>query len=120
MQEINPIKNAIVDLGNRGNALKDYLDFEIKNERLIEVLRELEDPEVWNDQDRAQALGKERGLLEGIVNTISNLESGLSDASELLEMAVEENDEESVDLVAEDIQVFEKQVAELKQSLDKN
>ena len=114
MQEINPIKNAIVDLGNRGNALKDYLDFEIKNERLIEVLRELEDPEVWNDQDRAQALGKERGLLEGIVNTINNLESGLSDASELLEMAVEENDEESVDSVAEDIQVFEKQVAELE------
>ncbi len=114
MQEINPIKNAILDLTQRGKALKDYLDFEIKNERLIEVLRELEDPEVWNNPDRAQALGKERGVLEGIVNTINNLESGLSDASELLEMAVEENDDESVDSVAEDIQNFEKQVAELE------
>jgi hypothetical protein len=53
MQEINPIKNAISDLGSRGNALKDYLGFEIKNERLIEVLRELEDPDVWKSRSRS-------------------------------------------------------------------
>ncbi len=114
MQEINPIKNAILDLSKRGKALKDYLDFDIKNERLVEVLRELEDPNVWSDQARAQALGKERGQLETIVNTIVDLEQGLTDAEELLEMAVEEQDEETVETVAEDIERFEKQVAELE------
>ena len=114
MQEINPIKNTILDLSHRGNALKDYLDFITKSERLVEVLRELEDPEVWNDPARAQALGKERGLLESIVNTINDLEQGLSDASELLEMAIEDDDEETVETVFEDLQVFEKQVAELE------
>ncbi len=114
MQEINPIKNTIVDLRSRGSALKDYLDFVTKDERLVEVLRELEDPEVWNDPARAQALGKERGQLETIVNTITDLEQGLSDAEELLEMAVEEDDEETVETVVEDLQQFEKQVAELE------
>ncbi|MFW5443620.1 MAG: peptide chain release factor 2 [Methylococcaceae bacterium] len=114
MQEINPIKNTLLDLSNRGNALKDYLDFVTKSERLVEVLRELEDPEVWNDPDRAQALGKERGLLESIVNTITDLELGLSDASELLQMAIEEDDEEAVETVVEDLQHFEEKVADLE------
>jgi len=114
MQEINPIKNTILDLRNRGEALKDYLDFPIKHERLTEVLRELEQPEVWNDPARAQALGKERGLLESIVNTINDLEHGLSDAAELLEMAVEEEDEETVETVVEDLSQFESKVADLE------
>jgi peptide chain release factor 2 len=114
MQEINPIKNLLLDLGKRGKELKAYLDFDIKNERLVEVLRELEAPEVWNDPARAQALGKERGILEGIVNTINDLEVGLSDAAELLEMAVEEEDEETIDTVIKDLAIFEKQVAQLE------
>jgi len=114
MQEINPIKNTLLDLDKRGLALKDYLDYVSKNERLTEVLRELEAPDVWSDQTRAQALGKERGLLEGIVNTIDELEQGLSDAEELLEMAIEENDEETVDTVVEDLQQFETKVADLE------
>ncbi len=114
MQEINPIKNTILDLTHRGKTLKDYLDFEIKSERLVEVLRELEDPEIWNDPAQAQALGKERGILEEIVNTITELESGLSDASELLEMAIEENDEETIDTVIEDLADFEKKVGILE------
>lgn len=114
MQEINPIKNTILDLRNRGNDLKDYLDFITKNERLVEVLRELEDPEVWNNREQAQALGKERGVLESIVNTINELEQGLSDAEELLQMAVEEDDEETVATVIEDLQTFKNKVADLE------
>ncbi len=114
MQEINPIKNTILDLAERGSALKAYLDFEVKSERLVEVLRELEDPDVWSDQARAQALGKERGQLEIIVDTINDLEQGLNDAEELLEMAVEEDDEDTVETVKEDLERFETQVAKLE------
>jgi peptide chain release factor 2 len=114
MQEINPIKYKIADLRERGNGLKVYLDFETKSERLVEVLRELEDPSIWNNPEQAQALGKERSLLEGIVNTILELEQGLTDAEELLAMAVEEDDEETVDTVAADLQEFDKQVAGLE------
>jgi peptide chain release factor 2 len=114
MQEINPIKYKIADLRERSAGLKSYLDFDTKSERLVEVLRELEDPAIWNKPEQAQSMGKERAMLEGIVNTILELEQGLSDAEELLLMAVEENDEETVDTVAADLEGYEKQVANLE------
>jgi len=81
---------------------------------LVEVLRELENPDIWNNPEQAQALGKERGQLETVVNTINELNGGLADAAELLEMAVEESDEETIDTVIADLKVFEDKVASLE------
>lgn len=89
-------------------------DFETKNERLTEVLRELEEPTIWSNPQLAQDLGKERGQLELVVNGLIELTRGLEDAEELLEMAVEENDADSVDLVALDVDGYEKRVADLE------
>ncbi len=114
MQEINPIKYKIADLRERAAGLKNYLDYPEKSERLVEVLRELEDPGVWSKPELAQALGKERSVLEGIVNTLNALDTGLDDAEELLLMAVEEGDADTVDTVAADLLEFEKQVAGLE------
>ena len=36
--------------------LGGIFDYDLKKERLEEVLRELEDPAIWNDQSRAQAM----------------------------------------------------------------
>jgi len=94
--------------------LGGIFDFDVKSERLVEVLRELENPKIWDNPEEAQALGKERGQLEVIVNTINDLERGLSDAEELLLMAVEEDDEETVNTVVDDLADFEKRVADLE------
>jgi peptide chain release factor 2 len=94
--------------------LGGIFDFDVKSERLVEVLRELENPKIWDNPEQAQALGKERGRLEVIVNTITELERGLTDAEELLLMAVDENDEETVDTVVDDLAHFEKRVADLE------
>ncbi len=94
--------------------LGGIFDFDNKSERLVEVLRELESPNIWDNPETAQALGKERGQLETIVDTIIDLERGLADAEELLMLAVEEDDEETVDIVVKDLQDFERRVAELE------
>lgn len=78
-------------------------DYAAKRERLDEVLRELEDSEVWNDPDRAQALGRERATLEGIVETLENVSGRLTDSEELLEMAAEEDDQDTVTEVENDL-----------------
>jgi len=49
-----------------------------------------------------------------IVNTINELDRGLTDAEELLLMAIDENDEETVDTVVDDLNHFEKRVADLE------
>ena len=62
----------------------------------------------------AQALGKERGQLEAIVNTINELENGLTDSDDILELAVAENDEETVDSVITDLDKFSAKVVDLE------
>ena len=89
-------------------------DYDNRKERLEEVLAELEAPDVWNDQERGQKLGRERVNLQNIVDVIDDLDSGLGDARDLLEMAREEDDQDTVDAVASDLQGYEKRVAELE------
>lgn len=81
---------------------------------MTEVLRELEDPGIWNEPDRAQALGKERASLEAVVVNLDELFNGLDDAAELLEMAVEEGDDEAVEGIADELDGYEKQVSDLE------
>ena len=77
-------------------------DYDHKRDRLTEVERELEDPSVWNDPERAQNLGRERAQLAQIVETLDEMSGGLTDSAELLEMAAEEEDESAVaDIVKE-------------------
>ena len=87
-------------------------DYDQRSERLTEVERELEIPSVWDDPERAQALGKEQSDLVLIVSTIDRLTSGLADAEGLLELAVEEDDEATVADIENDL-------AELDDELEK-
>ena len=59
-------------------------------------------------------MGKERGQLELVVNGLIELTRGLVDAEELLLMAIEEDDSETVDIVANDVNAYEKHVADLE------
>jgi len=59
-------------------------------------------------------LGKERASLELVVKTIDDMDNGLSDANEMLLMAQEEDDEEVLESITEDLDGFEKRLAELE------
>jgi peptide chain release factor 2 len=52
---------------------------------------------VWNEPERAQALGKEKVSLELVVETIVTLEQGTDDVEGLLELAVEAEDQDTFD-----------------------
>ncbi|MGJ8682792.1 peptide chain release factor 2 [Paraglaciecola sp.] len=97
MFEINPVHNALADIRQRADSLRGYLDYDQKKERLEEVNRELESSDVWNEPERAQALGKEKVSLELVVETIVQLESGAEDVEGLVELAVEAEDQETFD-----------------------
>ncbi|MCC4861139.1 peptide chain release factor 2 [Vibrio splendidus] len=112
MFEINPIKNRLQDVSERTNILRGYLDYDARKERLEEVNAELEQPDVWNEPERAQALGKERSALEAVVETIDQLDQGVEDVEGLLELAVEEEDQETFDEI-------EPELAELEAKLEK-
>jgi peptide chain release factor 2 len=81
---------------------------------LTEVQRELEQPGIWDDPERAQALGQERSQLEQVVVSLDQLSTGLREAGELLTLAEEEDDSETVNEVVSDIEKFEQQVGGLE------
>lgn len=89
-------------------------DYDVKAEQLEEVIRELELPEVWNDPQRAQSLGKQRAQLEQIVETIKTLTSGLKDAVDLLELAASERDEDTIEVLSDDLSKMQQQVEDLE------
>lgn len=89
-------------------------DYDAKKERLEEVNAELEQPEVWNEPERAQALGKERATLEAIVDTIDQLDLGGEDVEGLLELAVEEQDQETFDEIEPELAELEAKLATLE------
>ena len=69
---------------------------------------------MWEDAKRAQDLGREKKLLDGVVQRILELESGLSDADELFEIARSEDDDSTLVSVEEDVHRLEVLVADLE------
>ncbi|WP_157474305.1 peptide chain release factor 2 [Leucothrix mucor] len=112
--ELNLTYSKIKDLQTRLEALRGYLDYAEKQEQLEEVVRELEDPAVWNDRERALQLGKDRTLLEGVVVTIDRLFEGLNDTFELLEMSEADDDEAAVADVIAELGEYEKELKALE------
>ncbi len=95
-------------------SLGGIFDYDAKKERLEEVSRELESSEVWNEPERAQALGKERSALEVVVKTIDDMDAGLEDVEGLLELAIEEEDEETFNDANSELGDLEKRLEELE------
>ncbi len=95
-------------------CLGGIFEYAEKKERLAEVELELAEPDVWNDPERAQTLGKERSALEAVVKTIEDLDSGVADNKDLVEMAVEENDSDSVDEIRQETDALDELLAKLE------
>jgi len=95
----------------RSGGIFDYAG---NKDRLEEVSRELENPEIWNDPAQAQALGRERAKLDGIVGTLDQVAASLAENAEMLEMAIEEQDEEILESVATELAAVEDKISRLE------
>lgn len=105
---------ALPTLLNANRRSGGIFDFETKQQRLEEVSQLLEDPNIWNDSERSQKLGKERRELESVVSTLVDIDAGVRDATELFEMAKDENDDATLLSVEADSLGLEKQVEGLE------
>ena len=86
----------------------------MKAVRLTEVARELENPKIWEDQPRAQELGKEKKMLDGVVGAITELDQGIRDSTELFVLARSDADDATLEAVAEDVRALEARVGDLE------
>ena len=89
-------------------------DVDNKAERLVEVNQTLEDPKIWDDPKQAQALGKEKKLLDGVVGTITFLTDNITSSQELFDMAKEEGDFDTILSIQKDTDGMRQQVEGLE------
>jgi peptide chain release factor 2 len=86
---IEKIRKSLELLGQR-------MGLETAQHRLEEFNARVEDPDLWNDPERAQKLMRERQLLVDQIGTYEAIKSGLNDNSELIELGEMEGDAEVV------------------------
>jgi peptide chain release factor 2 len=86
----------------------------VKEARLAEVNRALEDPKVWDDPKRAQELGREKKSLDLVVQKMHELVNGTRDAGELFEMARADDDDATLRAVDAEVVQLAKHVADLE------
>ncbi|HEX4872699.1 MAG TPA: peptide chain release factor 2 [Nevskiaceae bacterium] len=112
--EAHQIRSEITALQARFDALRGYLDYDVKKDRLAEVVAELESNEVWNDPARAQALGRERKQIEGVLQPIDRAAQGLGEALELLELAEAENDAATIAEIVREVGRFDELAGQME------
>lgn len=86
---IEKIQNSLTLLGQR-------MDIETAPHRLEEFNAMVEDPNLWNDQEKAQKLMRDRQMLVDKLKTYEAIKQGVADNSELIELGEMEDDAEVV------------------------
>jgi len=94
--------------------LGGIFDFDNQLDRLNQILQDFEDPAIWNDQQKAQALGKERARLESVLLPLDEVCKGVVDSADLLAMAREENDEATQLEIVQDLERMTELVEKLE------
>jgi peptide chain release factor 2 len=86
---IEKIRKSLTLLGQR-------MDLETAPHRLEEFNARVEDPDLWNDPEKAQKLMRDRQMLVDKMGTYKAIESGLNDNVELIELGEMEDDKEII------------------------
>ncbi len=114
MLETSLLQQNVASLQRRLELLKEGFQYEEKRERHQSLCEELERPETWGDPERSRDIGRERAMLERLLSTLDQLAGDVGDAMELLEMAVEENEEESLRALEREWKELEGRVEKLE------
>jgi len=91
-----------------------FFDYSGKKTQLEQIEIELENPEIWNNQDNAQELSRKKKQLETVVNSLDNLGNNIASCKELFDMARAENDEDTILMVESDINIAKTELDKLE------
>ena len=89
-------QNTIEAIRKSLSLLAKRMDWETAKHRLEEFDAMIEDPNLWNDQERAQKLMRDRQQLLESIATYETIDRDLTDNVELIEMGEAEDDKDIV------------------------
>lgn len=89
-------ENTVADIRKSLDLLRQRMDWDTAEHRLEEFNAMTEDPDLWNDPERAQKLMRERQMLVDAMDRFKGMSQELSDNIELIELGEAEDDGEVV------------------------
>ena len=104
--------NVVAAIEKSLGLLAKRLDYETAPYRLEEFNAMIEDPSLWDDQERAQKLMRDRQILIDAIATYEGIRQDLSDNMEMIELGAAEADEEVVKDAEEALKALSNTAAE--------
>ena len=104
--------NVVAAIDKSLGLLAKRLDYETAPYRLEEFNAMIEDPSLWDDQERAQKLMRDRQILVDAIATYEGIRQDLSDNLEMIELGAAEDDEEVVKDAEEALKTLRQTAAE--------
>ncbi|HVR57844.1 MAG TPA: peptide chain release factor 2 [Pseudolabrys sp.] len=89
-------QNLVEEIKQSVRLLRRHLDVDAATRRLAELNKDSEDPNLWNDQARAQRVMRERDALDDQLKAIGRIEQELEDQLTLIELGETEKDDKTV------------------------
>ena len=90
------IETLVSEITNSLGLLAQRMDWDTAEHRLEEFNAMSEDPDLWNDPDKAQKLMRERQSLVDAMGTYTGLKQDLTDNVDLIELGEMEEDDEVI------------------------
>ncbi|MEM8980998.1 MAG: peptide chain release factor 2 [Pseudomonadota bacterium] len=106
------IQSVVEAIESSLTLIRQRMDVETAEHRLEEFNARTEDPDLWNDPAKAQALMRDRQMLVDAMNTEKSLSQALSDNIELIELGELEEDDEVVTEAEAALKTLQSQAAE--------
>ncbi|HET9616294.1 MAG TPA: peptide chain release factor 2 [Pseudolabrys sp.] len=88
--------NLVEEIKQSVRLLRRHLDVDVAQQRLAELNKESENPEFWNDAQRAQRAMRERDALDDQLGSLKRIDQTLEDNLTLIELGEAEKDEGTI------------------------
>jgi len=111
---VRDFTDAIRDLQRRLNEAEIYLRIDELRRRRPQLETELARPDLWDQQDEAQAVQREFSAMTDDITLFETLAQSIEDAEVLYELAREESDESQEDEIAAEIDELVRRFNELE------
>ena len=105
--ELTPYKETLEEVGQA-------LGLESKRRRIEELSRFQEEPDFWNDTDRASKLSQELKNLQTVVGGYDRMASEYDEMMDLIELGREEDDADAAEMVGEMLAKFKTELEDLR------
>lgn len=106
MVELDQYKLTLHQYTEPLDELKRSLELDRKQNMIVELEKQMESPDFWQDPEKAQKISRELNSLKESMTSYHRLETAFDDIDVMIEMAQEEEDENMIPEISEMLDQF--------------